>query len=101
MRALLGLLLAIVLVLFALSNQQPVLLHLWPTDLALQAPLSLTVLIGMGAAFLVGALFTWTGSLGQRSRARRAEDTVRLLEAQVSALKARMPVTARMSRVDA
>ncbi len=101
MRLLLSSLLAVVLVVFALSNKQPILLHFWPTDVVLQAPMSLTVLVAMGAAFLLGALFTWGGVLGQRRRARRAEDSVRLLEAQVASLKARQPVAARMSKVDA
>ena len=49
------------------------------------------VLIGMVAgAVLLGALVVWISELAQRSRARRAERTVRLLEAQVEELKARV-----------
>lgn len=81
----------LLLVLFALSNRAPVALGLWPTDLAWQVPLSLAVLGGMAVAFILGALFTWGASLAQRRRARRAEEAVRLLEAQVAELKARMP----------
>jgi hypothetical protein len=47
-----------------------------------------------GLAFLVGGLLVWFGELGQRHRARRAEQAVRLLEAQVQDLKARLPVPA-------
>jgi len=84
---------ALLLVLFALSNREPVNIGLWPTDVAWQVPLSLAVLAGMAVAFLLGALFTWVAALGQRRRARRAEDQVRLLEAQVTDLKSRVPVT--------
>ena len=43
----------LVIVLFALSNQQSVRIVLWPTDFALQAPLSLAVL-GLALVFFLG-----------------------------------------------
>lgn len=86
----------IVLVLFALSNTNPVRLTFWPTDFSVQAPLSLVVLGGMAIAFVVGGLLVWVNELGQRRRARRAERTVRLLEAQVQELKARLPEQAAL-----
>jgi lipopolysaccharide assembly protein A len=82
--------LLLLLVLFALSNTAPARLTLWPTDYALVLPLSLAILSGMALAFICGALLVWTSSLGQRRRARRAEQAVRLLEAQVQALKERV-----------
>lgn len=83
--------LILLLVLFALSNTVPVRLGLWPTGLSLEAPLSLAILGGMAIAFLVGGILVWLSELGQRRRARRAEQAVRLLEAQVQELKSRMP----------
>ena len=91
MRLLIALPLLLLLVLFALSNRQPVRLRLWPTDYSLVLPLSLAVLGGMAVAFLAGGLLVWMSALAQRRRARRAEQTVRLLEAQVQELKARLP----------
>ena len=91
MRLLFGLPLLILLVLFALSNTTPVRLGLWPSDYTLQLPLSLTVLGAMAIAFLAGGVTVWVSELAQRRRARRAEQTVRLLEAQVQELKARLP----------
>ena len=77
----------LLLVVFALSNRGTVQLGLWPTDLALVAPLSLAVL-GAGAVFFVlGALVVGVGSLGQRRRARRAENQVRMLEREVQTLR--------------
>jgi lipopolysaccharide assembly protein A len=84
--------LLLVLVLFALSNTVPVRLGLWPTGFSLEAPLSLAILGGMAIAFLAGGLLVWVSELAQRRRARRAEHTIRLLEAQVQELKSRMPV---------
>jgi len=77
------------LVLFALSNTQVVRLGLWPTDYGIDAHLSIAILVAMAIAFLLGALVVWMSELAQRRRARRAERTVRLLEAQIEALQAR------------
>jgi lipopolysaccharide assembly protein A len=84
----------VLLVLFALSNTAPVRIGLWPTGWSLEAPLSLAILGGMGLAFLAGGLLVWAAELGQHRRARRAEQTVRLLEAQVQELKSRLPPVA-------
>lgn len=91
MRLLIGLPLLLLMVLFALSNTAAVRLVLWPTDYSLQLPLSLAVLAAMAIAFLAGGLIVWVSELSQRRRARHAEHLVRLLEAQVQELKARLP----------
>ncbi|WP_158932050.1 LapA family protein [Acidisphaera sp. S103] len=78
------------LVLFLLSNTEIVRLGLWPTDYSVEVHLSLAILIAMAIAFLLGALVVWMSELAQRRRARRAERTVRLLEAQIEALQARV-----------
>ncbi len=91
MRLLIGLPLLLLLVLFALSNTAPVRFGLWPSDYTLQLPLSLAVLGASAIAFLAGGAIVWLSELAQRRRARQAEHTVRLLEAQVQDLKARLP----------
>ena len=89
MRFLIGVPALVLLVLFALSNKQPTRLYLWPTDITLDAPLSLAVLVASAVFFLAGALMTWGGSLANGARARRAEEQVRQLQAQVRTLQAR------------
>lgn len=91
MRLLLALPFLLLLVLFALSNTAPARLTLWPTNYALQAPLSLAVLGAMAIAFLAGGTLVWLSELGQRRRAKRAEQAVRLLEQQIQDLKTRLP----------
>lgn len=90
MRLLISIPFLIFLILFVLSNRQPVSLGLWPTDGAWDLPLSIAVLIGAAVAFLFGAVIVWIGELRQRRRARRAEARVRLLEEQVTALQGRL-----------
>ncbi len=80
----------VILILFTLSNREPVRLTLWPTDFLMDVPLSLAVLVGMAVAFVLGALFVWLSALAQRRRARRAEYMVRQLEEQVQSLRANL-----------
>ncbi len=89
----------IVLVAFALSNQQTVTLGMWPTDLTVDAPLSISVLIAAGVFFFLGALFVWFGSVAARGRAARAERRAAALEAELKARNAVPPNTTRMNMV--
>jgi lipopolysaccharide assembly protein A len=84
----------LLLVWFALSNTAPVRVGLWATGWSLEAALSLVILGGMALAFLIGGLLVWVSELAQRRRAQRAEQTVRLLEAQLRDLKSRLPQAA-------
>jgi putative membrane protein len=88
----------LVVVLFALSNPQLVHLTFWPTDYTLDAPLSLTVLVGMGVALLLGAFMLWFGVVGAKARARRAERQVKMLEAQVAELRGRVAAATTYQR---
>ena len=89
MRLLLAIPVLVLLVLFALSNKQPVEVSLWPTDVTMATSLSLAVLLPCALFFLAGALMTWGTSLAMRARARRAEEQVRQLRTQVRTLEAR------------
>jgi uncharacterized integral membrane protein len=90
LRVIISLLVLVVLVVFALSNTEPVRIGIWPTDYTLQTPLSIAVLVGAAVAFLLGGLLVWMSGFGQRRRARRAEENVRVLEERVEELKARL-----------
>lgn len=73
----------LLLVLFVLSNTEPVTLRLWPTDLALSVPLAIAVLGGVAIGLLAGALMLWFGKLTARHAASRAEARIATLEAQL------------------
>ena len=89
MRFLIAVPVLLLLVLFALSNKQVVQLGLWPTDISVDAPLSVAVLVASGVFFVAGALMTWGGTLALRGRARRAEMAVTQLQAQLKQMKTR------------
>jgi uncharacterized integral membrane protein len=75
----------LLLIAFALSNPQPVSLSLWPTDVTLEAPLSIATLVIAGVFFLLGAVIVWLPALGHRRRARLAEKRARGLAAELAA----------------
>lgn len=87
--SLLTLLLLLVLVLFAISNPEPVSLRFWPFDLVWQVPLAGAVLGAAALAFLLGALLAWGASLAYRRRARRMQRAAQLLEAELAEMRAR------------
>ncbi len=82
----------LILVLFALSNVEPVQIGIWPTDYAIEVPLSIAVLVGAAVAFLLGGLLVWLGEFGLRRRARRAEERARVLQERLQELEARSTV---------
>ncbi len=88
----------LILVVFALSNATNVNIGFWPTDLSLVVPLSLAVL-GSGALFFIlGAAVVGISSLGQRRRARRAENRVKFLEREIESLRPRPPLPSGVSQ---
>ncbi len=89
-RALIFAPLLFLLVVFALSNPQPVHVGMWPTDFGMDLPLSIALLLAGAVAFLLGALLIWFSAIGARLRARRAEMSVKLLEKQVAGLQERL-----------
>jgi putative membrane protein len=79
----------LILALFALSNRQDVTLGFWPTDYTTEVPLAVPILVGMAVAFLLGAAIVWIDKLGLGRRARRAEASVRRLQAQLAEAETR------------
>ncbi len=86
-RTLISIPLIVVLIAFALSNQQPVRVGIWPTDIQVDVPLSVAVLVAAALFFVVGAFMTWTGLVAMRGRARRAERHARELQAQLESMR--------------
>lgn len=83
--------LAVLVVLFLLSNPQSIELRLWPFDLAWTASAAVAVLSIAAVAFLLGALIAWAAALPARRRGRAAERRVVMLEAEVKSLSATKP----------
>jgi uncharacterized integral membrane protein len=78
-------LLALVLVIFAVSNRAGIDLTLWPLPVSLQAPLYLVVLATLLVGFLLGELVAWINGGKRRSEARALRRRIERLERDVGA----------------
>ncbi|MCG8596994.1 MAG: LapA family protein [Kiloniellales bacterium] len=86
-----GVILAIVVVSFALSNRQRVLLDLWPFEISLELPLFLMALLSFLIGFLAGGCVMWISGGASRRQARDARRNATRLERQVAELERRTP----------
>ncbi|HXC28913.1 MAG TPA: lipopolysaccharide assembly protein LapA domain-containing protein [Stellaceae bacterium] len=89
-------LVALVLILFAVSNREAVLVELWPLPLKLELPLYLVVLGMLVIGFFAGQFVTWIGGWRWRREARRSRERIARLERELDAARAetRPPVAA-------
>lgn len=83
----------LVLVVFALTNPQPMHIVVWPFDIALDTPASLALLSALGVGLFLGAVMLWVTTLGLRLRARRAERACALLEGELKRARLASPAT--------
>ncbi len=73
-------LIALVVVVFAVSNRAMVTLTLFPLPAALDAPLYLVVIAAGALGFLVGALVAWIGAGKHRRDARLLRQRIERLQ---------------------
>ena len=71
---------AVIVVVFALTNRQIAEVNLWPFGIELATPLYRMVLLSMLVGFLVGAVVMWISYGRQRKRRREAEWRITDLE---------------------
>ena len=90
---LVGLPLAIIVILFALSNRQPIEIGFWPFPVRIEAPAYVIGLIPLALGLLVGAGLAGIGTLHARYRHRSANRTIRALEKRMAELTARPRLT--------
>jgi len=77
-----------VLISFAISNRETLVLRLWPTSYELAAPAFLVGLGGLFLGFLWGAVVVWIAGGEARARARRANARAEMAEREAEHLKA-------------
>ncbi|MFT9399046.1 lipopolysaccharide assembly protein LapA domain-containing protein [Acetobacter sp.] len=74
------------LVVFSASNQDPQ--DMWMLTYSWKSSIGVLALSVAAVGFLAGAFCFWVAEFGQRRRARKAEQRVRELEAQVAQIQA-------------
>jgi uncharacterized integral membrane protein len=78
---------AVVVVLFAVSNMDTVTLHLWPLPYDMTIWIWALTLIQLFVGFLLGAIVTWIGDRRRRREARALGRRVAELELALSAAR--------------
>ena len=82
---------AVVAVVFAVSNLDRVPVGLWPFSDVLVMPLYLLVLGALALGFLCGELVAWLNGGRWRREARRRQRRIEALERELSATQAQLP----------
>jgi lipopolysaccharide assembly protein A len=85
-----GLVGAVALILFSVSNRETVSLEFWPVPFATDLPLYLIVLVALLAGFAIGEIAAWLGSCGRRRRARQDRRRLAALERELAATQSRL-----------
>jgi uncharacterized integral membrane protein len=88
---LVGVPLAVIVVLFAVSNREPVEIGFWPLPERIVAPAYLIGLVPLALGLLLGAGLAGIGTVHARYRHRRAARTIRELERRMAELLSRAP----------
>jgi len=84
-RWMLILLLALVLIVFAISNRTFITLSFWPFPVEIDAPAYLVVLLALLVGFLLGEAVAWLGAGHWRRAAKRHGRRVESLERELAA----------------
>ena len=90
----------VALVVFAIYNQEIVTISM-PGGYSRQTSPAVLVMVVAVVFFLVGAVAVWFAELRQRQRARRAEQSVRGLEAQLAELRLQLAQAAAQAAAQA
>ena len=90
---------AVLLILFAVSNRAIVSVGLWPLPDVVDLPLYLVVLGTLVVGFFAGDLVAWVGGWRWRREARRSRERIAMLERELAAERvqrgdARLPLAA-------
>ncbi|WP_185961411.1 lipopolysaccharide assembly protein LapA domain-containing protein [Telmatospirillum sp. J64-1] len=86
---LIGLPVAVIAIVFAVSNRQTTTVELWPLPFTFSLPLFLIVLVPFMVGLLAGAVILWFSQGRRRSAARADRRRLRALERENEQLKAK------------
>ena len=89
-----ALIVGIAVVLFAISNRQPVDLALWPLDGTLTVRLFIAVLVFGAVTFIAGGIVTWLSAAPTRRQSRHRKRRIDELERRIAMMEQRERVRA-------
>jgi uncharacterized integral membrane protein len=82
---------AIILILFAVSNRETVRMEFWPLPLVAEASLYLLCFLSLLIGALAGVLAAWAAGRRNRRELRRQRRRVEALERELAATQAQLP----------
>jgi uncharacterized integral membrane protein len=77
--------LALILILFAVSNRADIVLYFWPLPVALNTSLWIVVMVALLIGFLIGEFVAWINGHHWRRQARQKTRRIEELERQLAA----------------
>jgi uncharacterized integral membrane protein len=86
--------LALILIVFAISNREGAVVTFWPLPVTVEAPLYLVVLLTLLAGFLVGEFVAWINGRRWRREARARARRIEALERELAATHSRLAAAA-------
>lgn len=89
--------LALVLVVFAVSNRARITVTLWPFPFEIDTPLFLAVLLSLLLGLLIGLLIAWLASAPTRRESRARAKRIAALEREVDGLRSNPPPAQSLS----
>ncbi len=95
--------LAVVLIVFAVSNRGPVSVDLWPLSLVIDIPLFVLMFAALLAGIIWGGVATWRAARGSRKLSRSRAKDVSQQEIEINRLKdqiSRLEASAAETRPD-
>lgn len=78
---------ALIAVLFALNNRDPVGISLWPFPFEMQLPLFLALIAALMLGVALGAALAWAGQARHRRRARAGQHELARQQREIEALR--------------
>ena len=83
-------LIALVLIVFAVSNRESVAISYWPLSFMVEAPLYLVVLLALLVGFLFGELVAWMNGRRWRREARLRGRRLEVLERELATTQSQL-----------
>jgi uncharacterized integral membrane protein len=86
--SLIAIVLAVIIVLFAISNREAVVVEIWPFPLRIEAGLYAVILFAVLIGFIIGLLAAWMSGRRKRAELRAARKRMRDMEQSLARLNA-------------
>jgi len=85
--ALMGAIILVLVLCFALSNVQPVDIAFWPLDTIVHVPIYIVGLVPLAVGLIAGSGFGWAATVPHRMKVRRLTKELHVMSEKISAMQ--------------